>query len=520
MKKNVIASFMAVAVLLAIDTAQASHGRYAQITWTPLAGNTVEFTVQTAWRRSFLGTAGCVDPVTVSQISCTGPDGLPGIGDVVPILFILDFGDGSIETPYSVVTSIDIDNDWYFSLGLDSASLPVVDTTIEHTYVTPGSYIASFEGCCRIGVSGNNNHVNNRDGFYRVETVVDVGSGNSSPVSVLPPIQVCGIETECTISVPAADSDGDTLSFRLATAEEASGAAGGFLQPGEPGSGAPKLATIDPATGVYSWDTRGATIVGDPALTNNLYSTQIMIEDASSRVALDFLIRLTTVDPIPPEFANPDPDQDPVCGTTQVVTLGQQLTFSVDASDPDAGDTVQLNVVGLPDGAAMSPALPISGNPVSSTFSWIPTAEQEGVFVIGFSATSSGSGVGQTQCSVTVEVTETIFVDIDVSPGAGRNPINVGKRGMIPFVISTSETFDASTIDVSTLLFGPGEAMAAHEGGHLEDADGDGDIDLVIHVRAEDTGIQCGDTTATFSATTFDGQAVAGSSAIEVIGCD
>jgi hypothetical protein len=267
------------------------------------------------------------------------------------------------------------------------------------------------------------------------------------------------------------------------------------------------LATIDPATGVYSWDTRGATIVGDPALTNNLYSTQIMIEDASSRVALDFLIRLTTVDPIPPEFANPDPDQDPVCGTTQVVTLGQQLTFSVDASDPDAGDTVQLNVVGLPDGAAMSPALPISGNPVSSTFSWIPTAEQEGVFVIGFSATSSGSGVGQTQCSVTVEVTETIFVDIDVSPGAGRNPINVGKRGMIPFVISTSETFDASTIDVSTLLFGPGEAMAAHEGGHLEDADGDGDIDLVIHVRAEDTGIQCGDTTATFSATTFDGQA-------------
>jgi hypothetical protein len=519
MNKNIITSLMALVLLLAIETTQATHGRYGQITWTPLTGNTVEFTAQTAWRRSF--PTGCVDPQTLVSTACTGPDGFPAIGDIVPALYALEFGDNTLQDVYSVVTSIDVDNDWMFLQGLETASLPAVDTSIEHTYAQAGSFTASFQGCCRIGrIINGNYHVNNPDGFYRVETVVNVGTGNSSPVSVLPPIQVCGINAVCSIPVPAADADGDALSFRLSTPMEASGFAAGFLQPGAVGSGAPNPATIDPSTGLYTWDTTGALTEGDVTTTNNLYSTQIMIEDAASRVALDFLIQLTEVDQIPPEFPQPDPDQDPVCGTTQVVTAGQTLQFDVDAFDPDPGDTVVLNVVGLPTGATMNPPLPISGNPVTSQFSWVPIIEQLGSYVINFFATSSGSGTGQTQCSATVEVTEVLFVDVDFSPMSDDvNPVNPNSKGLIAVVIPTSESFDASTVDASTVVVGVGGATPVHAGGHLEDFDIDGDLDLVIHVRVNETGVECGDTSLEITARTASGQAIAGINEITTVGC-
>ena len=58
---------------------------------------------------------------------------------------------------------------------------------------------------------------------------------------------------------------------------------------------------------------------------------------------------------------------------------------------------------------------------------------------------------------------------------------------------ATTDTFDATTVDVSTVKFGPGEATIAHKKAHLEDVDGDGDIDLVMHFRTRDTGISPGD---------------------------
>src|SRR5438093_110968 len=78
-------------------------------------------------------------------------------------------------------------------------------------------------------VSGNtvqftdtNAHINNADGGYRVETVVNVGTGNSSPVTALPPIILCPINALCSFRVPGADPNGDPLRFRLSTAPEAS----------------------------------------------------------------------------------------------------------------------------------------------------------------------------------------------------------------------------------------------------------------------------------------------------------
>lgn len=517
--------FVAVLIIFGSIPAHATHFRYGHITWAPVSGTTVEFQLQNVWRRDSGAGHFCVDTASLGFIPCTGADGSAGVGDVTLELqgpTVFDPGDGSavVSSPFGallyLVTSIDPANDWLFGLALDPSSFPDIDTTIEHTYAEANTFTANVTGCCRLSyASGNNYHVNNPDVSYRVETLVDVGSGNSSPVSVLEPIQVCGIDTVCEILIQAGDPDGDSLNFRLSTPTEASDT-GLFLQPGELGSGAPNPATIDPVTGVYTWDTTGATVVGDPLTDNTLYSTQVTIEDGTSKSSLDFLIRLTTVDPDPPVF---DPDQLPICETSQVLTVGQERIVEVLAFDPDADDTIELNVVGLPAGAVMSPALPISGNPIMSTMTWTPTLDQVGIHVISFNATSSGSGIGQTKCPVTIEVREVLPVEIDIKPYRAHNKIKPGHRGLLPVAILSSDTFDARLVDPSTVEFGSGGAMPVHGLGYVKDVDFDGDQDQIIFFKIRDTGILCGDMSATLTGATIEGQLIEGSGSIKTTGC-
>ena len=295
------------------------------------------------------------------------------------------------------MTSFDPADNWIFGPALDPNSLPgpPTDTLVGHTYAASGDYLAFTESGARI--SGSGGHINNPDGIYRVETIVNVGtqSGNRSPVSNLPPIVSCPINALCSFQVPAADADGDPLTYRLSTSAEAGGG-GGFTQPGPPQ--ATNAAGIS-ATGLYTWDTTGATLAGSG---NTYYSTQVTIEDrdganaVKSKVALDFLIQLVTVVGNPPVFDSPP---TPACNSTQTTTVGGTLTFTVQASDPDMGDIVTLNATGLPPGATMTPPLPTSGNPVSSVFSWTPGAP--GTFVVTFTATDQTNQ--QALCSITVE---------------------------------------------------------------------------------------------------------------------
>jgi hypothetical protein len=110
-------------------------------------------------------------------------------------------------------------------------------------------------------------------------------------------------------------------------------------------------------------------------------------------------------------------------------------------------------------------------------------------------------------------------VEIDIKPGSDPNSINPMSRGVVPVAILTTEDFDATTVDPLSVEFGPAGAVESHGRGHIEDFDGDGDFDLMLHFRTQETGIQCGDTAASLTGATFEGQALEGSDSIETKGC-
>ncbi|HJZ71795.1 MAG TPA: hypothetical protein VKE51_08640 [Vicinamibacterales bacterium] len=473
-------SILTTAALAFPATSEATHFRYGHYTWVPTGATSVEFRLQNAFRRDgYL----CVNPSTLTTVICTAPDGHPGIGDVFPE-FIgntrLDFGDGSgtVGSPLGplmyLVTSVDTANNWLFALALDPSSLPARDTTISHTYPSAGQYIAFTDSCCRISsVDNGNAHINNPDGGYRVQTTVTVGSGNTAPVSALPPIVICPYPATCSFTIPAADADGDPTRFRLSTASESSSFRPGgtcpttFCQPGSSESGAPNPATVSPS-GMYTWDTTGALL--GPAGTTTLYSTQVTIEDvdstgtAKSAVALDFLIQLVPCPAggcIPPTFPAPPVGVPPVCNATFPVSVGGLLTFRVDASDANAGDSVSLNAVGLPPGAVLTPALPTAGNPVATSFGWRPSLADVGTLVITFSASSQD---GIALCPVTVQVSANTPPSARCEPGpnpSGHLPSNgapANENGFYRLLAVDAEDGTAPLYvsnSAGTVVFGP-----------------------------------------------------------------
>ncbi len=407
----------------------ATHFRYGHVTWVPrtdIHPRAIDFKVQNVWRRTGFSTANgrCRNPVTLASTACTGAGGFAGVGDLIwegVGNTRLDCGDGSalIGGPGSLsgsllylITAVDVANNWAFGLGVDPTNVAALDTAITHTYPSVGTFTAKTEDCCRISpCEAPTAHMNNPDDDYRVATSVEVGGANSSPVSALPPIIQCPFNGTCQFTIPASDNELDPLTFRMSSLLEA----GLTSQPGPPQC--PNAATVNPTTGVYTWNTVGcrtaATALPVPPnggcnqpSYNTCYSTQVTIEEdvllGGSDAALDFLICLVACPPsnTSPVFGGPTP----ACGSTISANPGSPVGFTVQASDGNSVDGVTLNVAGLPGGAGMVPSLPTSANPVSSTFSWTPGGGDLGQHVMTFTATDPCGA--QTLCSITIDVSQ------------------------------------------------------------------------------------------------------------------
>lgn len=338
------------------------------MTWkkrADLAPNTVEFTLFVSYRRSAVGSNTNVGDTFTEQ----------GI----------NFGDGTSYSGVFLVLAIDPTADWVFGRAVPDAQH--LSDPILHTYSSPGPFTAQMSSCCRISSLLNSSGAN-----YRVFTVVDLNVETNSPVSNLPPIVNVLPGGVRTFNVVAADADNDRLTYRLATTGSESGL-----------TSHPPNISVDQNTGTVTWDTNG--------LTAGLYATQVIIESRDmtnslkTSVGIDFILNLTTnTSGSPPVFDRPP---TPVNDATRVVTPGTPVSFTVQASDSDAGSTVTLNAVGLPPGTTLTNALPRTGNPVTTTFNWTPTTSDLGPHVVVFTATDNTAQ--QTLFAITINVAANIF---------------------------------------------------------------------------------------------------------------
>ncbi|MEP7265506.1 MAG: T9SS type A sorting domain-containing protein [Bacteroidota bacterium] len=139
-----------------------------------------------------------------------------------------------------------------------------------------------------------------------------------------------------------------------------------------------------------------------------------------------------------PAFISPSP----ACGDTISAIEGMPFSFTVKASDVDAGNVVTLSSFGLPSGATMSPALP-SGNPVSAVFNWTPLLTDAGYHTVTFQAIDVCQS--KTFCTYVVDV-------VNPCSGAPGSPVFVAPSpacgSTISATVGVPVTFSMSASDV------------------------------------------------------------------------
>ncbi len=189
-------------------------------------------------------------------------------------------------------------------------------------------------------------------------------------------------------------------------------------------------------------------------------------------------------------------------------TINEGDTFTGSGSFTDPGDDIWIAEVQYGDG---SPAETLALSGKSFSLSHIYAAD--GVYTVQVTVEDDDGGMGIDILTVTVNGE----VYIDIKPGSYPNSINPGSNGVISVAILTTDDFDASTVDVTTVQFGPDGAEQCKRKAAIEDVDGDGNLDMVLHFKVKETGIQAGDTDATLTGQTYDGVSIEGTDSIRTV---
>ena len=113
-----------------------------------------------------------------------------------------------------------------------------------------------------------------------------------------------------------------------------------------------------------------------------------------------------------------------------------------------------------------------------------------------------------------------IVVEIDITPGSYPNPIRLGRPGVVPVAILSSNAFDATTVDPATVLLEGAPARPRGRGTPMvsvKDVNGDGLYDLLVHIDAAALELTATDVIAELTARTFAGRVVFGFDTIRVV---
>jgi len=147
------------------------------------------------------------------------------------------------------------------------------------------------------------------------------------------------------------------------------------------------------------------------------------------------------------------------------------------------------------------------GNPTNNA--WDIAAQPDGKLVVAGGTADFSRGVSDFALARFLGSPMAITVSVDVKPESPDNIIPLKSGGVIPVAILTTDAFDAASVDPATVCFVK-DCTDKQRAGHLEDVNGDGRPDLVLHYETQETGIAPGDTQACLTGKTTSGVAIQG----------
>lgn len=195
---------------------------------------------------------------------------------------------------------------------------------------------------------------------------------------------------------------------------------------------------------------------------------------------------------------------------------------NVVGSDVDAGQSLSYSIIsGNMNGAF---AINAATGRITVANSAALDFETTPGFALTVRVTDNGNPVLSSTATVTVNLTdviEAIVVGLDVIPGDATNSIKL--NGKFDVAILSTATFDARTVNVSTIRFGKNgteDSITRDKKGNriysYVDVNGDGRLDLVVNITNTLTGLGLNDTLAKLSGLTNSGLQILGSSAVRL----
>jgi uncharacterized delta-60 repeat protein len=147
------------------------------------------------------------------------------------------------------------------------------------------------------------------------------------------------------------------------------------------------------------------------------------------------------------------------------------------------------------------------GNPTNNAFDI--AAQPDGKVVVAGGTADFSHGVSDFALARFLGAPTAIIVSVDVKPDSADNVVILQSGGVIPVAILTTDDFNAASVDPATVCFVK-DCTEKHGIGHLEDVNGDGRPDLLLHYETLETGIVLGDTQACLTGKTNSGMAIQG----------
>jgi len=113
-----------------------------------------------------------------------------------------------------------------------------------------------------------------------------------------------------------------------------------------------------------------------------------------------------------------------------------------------------------------------------------------------------------------------IPIVIDIKPGGVPNSINLRSKGKVPVAILSTETFDATTVNIGSVLFAGAAVSVKNNGTYhaaFEDVNGDGRLDLVMHFNTPDLVLNAGSTAATLTGNSNTGRCLSATDSVNIV---